>query len=168
MKGRANNAKRNKLLTRIAPLLLCLSCLNRELHAQSFVPARDGLVGWWRGQSDRVAEQNGNNGTLLGDTTYAPGMVGQAFTFDGNRDGVLVGNPASLQLQDFTIEAWVKRSSTSQVSASSIFGQIVGYGSGGYVFGFFNDGHLFLSENGVSSVSSTGVITDTNWHHVAV
>jgi hypothetical protein len=36
------------------------------------------------------------------------------------------------------------------------------------VVGFFSDGRLFLSRNGVDSVNSTNSITDTNWHHIAV
>jgi len=42
--------------------------------------------------------------------------VGQAFEFDGNGDGVTVGNPANLRLQTFTIETWIKRSSSTVVS----------------------------------------------------
>src|SRR5207244_13279262 len=37
----------------------------------------------------------------------------------------------------------------------------------GDVLGFFDDGHLYFSKPGVSFVSSTFQITDTNFHHVA-
>jgi hypothetical protein len=127
-----------------------------------------GLVSWWRAESNTVDSASGNGGTVGGDSAYASGRVGQAFQFDGNGDGILVGNPPSLQLQSLTVEAWIKRTSTTQVSASSLFGEIIGYGAGGYVVGFFSDGRLFLSRNGVDSVNSTNSITDTNWHHIAV
>jgi choice-of-anchor C domain-containing protein len=132
------------------------------------VPAPVGLVSWWTGNGNANDIAGGNNGTLQGNATFAEGDVGQGFTFDGNGDGVRIGNPPNLQLQTFTIEAWVKRSSATQVSASSIYGEIVGYGWEGYVFGFRNDGRLFLSKNAVSEVDSTTTITDTNWHHVAI
>ena len=45
-------------------------------------------------------------GTLAGNTTYGAGMVGEGFAFDGNSGAVQLGNAASLQLQDFTIEGW--------------------------------------------------------------
>src|SRR2546429_3760890 len=160
--------ERTILLTRVAQLILCLICLNTGLRAQTCVSPPAGLVSWWRGEGDTTDTPGGNNGALQGNTAYVPGLVGQAFSFDGNRDGVLIGNPTSLQLQDFTIETWVKRSSSSQISGSAAFGEIVGYGSGGYVFGFFSDGHLLLSQNGVSDVASLGAVADTNWHHVAV
>ena len=62
-------------------------------------------------------------------SAYAPGKVGQAFVFDGSGDGVVVGNPANLQLQNFTIEAWVKRGSANQASLSPGGGMIFAYGT---------------------------------------
>jgi len=126
------------------------------------------LVSWWPGGANTTDIVGGNSGGLRGNASYADGKVGQAFQFDGNGDGVLIGNPANLRLQNFTIEGWIKRGSAGQVSASSIFGEIVGYGSGGYVFGFLSDGRLFLSKNGVSEVHSARPIADTTWRHVAV
>ena len=60
-----------------------------------------------------------NNGTVaeFGTFGYGPGMVGQAFVSNGiHRYRVDVGNPTSLQLQDFTIEAWIKRTSPTDIS----------------------------------------------------
>src|ERR1035441_8776533 len=66
-----------------------------------------GLVGWWRGESNAVDQAGTSNGTLVGNTGYGTGRVGQAFVFDGSGDAVSVGNRTNLQLQNFTIEAWV-------------------------------------------------------------
>jgi len=93
--------------------------------------------------------------------------VGLGFVFDGSGDAVRVGNPTSLQLQDLTVEAWIKRNSTSQVSLDAGGGVIFGGGIGGYALGFFDDGHVYLSKPGGPFVSSTFQITDTNFHHVA-
>src|ERR1044071_6418739 len=78
--------------------------------------APSGLVSWWKAESNALDAAGSNTGTLIGNTTYGAGRVGQAFVFDGSGDAVSVGNPANLQLQDFTIEAWVKRGSSSVAS----------------------------------------------------
>src|SRR5688572_5957497 len=72
-------------------------------------PPPSGLVSWWRGQTNALDASDGNHGTLVGNTSYGAGRVAQAFVFDGGGDAVDVGNPTNLQLQNFTIEAWVKR-----------------------------------------------------------
>jgi hypothetical protein len=50
-----------------------------------------------------------HDGTLVGDATYAPGMVGQAFSLDGDGDYVSIPNSSDWDLQgDFTIDLWVR------------------------------------------------------------
>src|SRR5262249_34071872 len=128
-----------------------------------------GLVGWWKGEGNTLDQGGTNNGTLAGNTTYGPGRVGQGFVFDGNGDGVLIGNPAALQLQNFTIETWIRRSSTSAVSYG-IFGNgvIFGYGQDGYGLYLGPTGQPALSKINVNEVTSSQSITDTNFHHLAV
>jgi hypothetical protein len=75
-------------------------------------------VSWWRAESNTVDSVDSNHGTLTGNAIFGAGRVGQGFVFDGNGDGVRIGNPTNLQLQNFTIEAWIKRSSSSVVSLS--------------------------------------------------
>src|SRR5438309_259622 len=117
------------------------------------VPAASGLVDWWKGD---------------GNATFAPGLVGQAFSFDGVSDGVVIGNPANLQLQDFTIEAWIKRASSSNTTFGPYHGAaIFAYSTGGYGLTIADDGHLFLTKVWNSNVGSTLTVSDTNWHHVA-
>src|SRR5207245_815668 len=60
-----------------------------------------GLVSWWRGQGNALDETGSNHGTLAGNTSFGPGRVGQAFVLDGNGDGVSLGNPTHLQVQNF-------------------------------------------------------------------
>ena len=127
-----------------------------------------GLVSWWPGEGNALDSSGTNHGTLIGNVTNAAGRVGQAFSFDGNGDAVRVGNPVNLQLQDFTIEAWVKRSSTTLASLNAGGGIIFGYGFGGYNFAFSDDGHPVFGKVGVSQVTSTSQITDITFHHVAV
>lgn len=138
------------------------------LSAPPCTPPPTNLVGWWKAEGNALDNAGTNNGTLEGGVTYVPGEVGQAFGFNGNGEGVVVGNPASFHLQNFTIDAWIQRSSTTKASLSTGGGLFFSYGSGGYGFGISDNGQLFLTYVGVSSVSPTVSITDTNWHHVAV
>src|SRR5207248_9700950 len=94
------------------------------------VPPASSLVNWWKGEGNANDEIGASNGTLGGNATFAPGLVGQAFRVDGDGDSVLVGNPSSLQLQTLTIEAWVKRSNATKATSDvSGVGVIFGYGS---------------------------------------
>jgi hypothetical protein len=130
-----------------------------------------GLVSWWPGSGAATDIADGNNGTLVGNTAFATGKVGSAFTFDGDQDGVLVGNAVNLQLQNFSIEAWVKRASSSVLSFNGDGGGTlfaVGRGGGGYILFLSPSGFLSLGKLQVNFVTSSAQIADTNWHHVAV
>ncbi|MBE0544962.1 MAG: immunoglobulin domain-containing protein [Verrucomicrobia bacterium] len=133
-------------------------------------PPASGLVSWWPGAGNALDIVGGNNGVLTGHTAYAVGKVGQGFVFDGNTDAVVLGNPASLRLQTFTIEAWVRRASTAYVSSGpGIDGCIFGYGGGGYGFALDRiSGRPMLTRIGASSVAANVSIADTNYHHLAV
>jgi len=125
-------------------------------------------VSWWRGDGNPLDEIGTNHGILIGNTILGPGTVRQGFLFDGNGDAVRVGNPAELQLQDLTIEAWVKRSSASAASLSSFLGFVFAYGNGGYGLGIQNNGVLMFTRVGVDNVTSDPILTDTSFHHIAV
>jgi uncharacterized repeat protein (TIGR02543 family) len=128
-----------------------------------------GLVGWWKGDGNSIDAIGTNSGTVSGNTGFSAGIVGEAFSFDGDRDSVVLGNPAALRLQDFAIEAWIKRANTNLASLdTSQVGSIFGYGYGGYTFVLSDGGQLSLGKVGFSAVTSTRSVTDTNWHHVAV
>ena len=127
-----------------------------------------GLVAWWPGNGTAEDIVGTNNGTLDG-VSFAPGKVGSGFNLTATRTGVSVGNPASLQLQDFTIETWIKRSSAETITLDvfSTAGFFTCYW-GGYSLGIMSDGRLFLSKVGYSGAIATAAVTDTNFHHVAV
>jgi hypothetical protein len=73
-----------------------------------FIPPA-GMVSWWTADGDADDVIGTNHGTLQNGTTYAAGMVGQAFSFDGVDDYVEVPHAASLDLTGgMTLEAWVE------------------------------------------------------------
>ncbi len=89
------------------------------------VPAPSGLVSWW--DADSVSGttafdiQGGNDGTLQNGATFAPGLVGQAFSFDGVNDHILVGT-ASVNNNQGTVDAWVLHSDTSTFQDNMVVG----------------------------------------------
>jgi hypothetical protein len=132
-------------------------------------PTPTGLVGWWQAEGSAVDAISGNSGGLVGDASFALGKVGQAFALDGNGDGILLNNVAGLQLQDFTIEAWIKRSSTTMVSSGvGVEGLVFCSALNGYDFGLDGSGLPFFGKTGVDEVKGGTGIIDTSFHHLAV
>ena len=170
-----------KVLSTGFVMLAALATATPQTQGSSCTPPPAGLVSWWPGEGNANDVVGGNNGAWAGTgslNTYAPGMVSQAFVFDGtHRDRVDVGNPTSLQLQDFTIETWVKRSSATVASLDENFADgsiagpgafIFGYGAGGYGLFLFDTGEVGLTKNSDGDTHVPPAVTDTNWHHVAV
>ena len=68
-----------------------------------------GVVSWWPAERDALDLYGRNNGVLIGGTTFAPGIVGNAFTYDGIDDFVVAPDITVLDtLQRLSVEAWVK------------------------------------------------------------
>jgi hypothetical protein len=140
--------------------------------AASCPPPPSGLVGWWPADATPEDVVGGNDGTNDG-ATFVPGMVNEAFRFDGSTSAVMIGNPAAMQLQTFSIVAWVTRADTTVAGNGALpsanTGELFCYGSGGYCLGLEGNGKLFLSKVGASLVESTGAtVADLSPHLVAV
>ncbi len=84
----------------------------------SCVPLLPGLVGWWPGDGSMSDVVGGNDATLHGGATFAPGLVGQAFALDGAGDFVSVPNDPALNVGtgDFTVTWWVMFNDTKGTS----------------------------------------------------
>lgn len=71
------------------------------------IPPPANMVSWWTGDGHPNDIQDGNNGTFAANT-YAAGMVGQAFSFDGADDYVVIPNGIiNYTARNFTVDAWV-------------------------------------------------------------
>jgi hypothetical protein len=151
------------------PIPPCTTPTPTPSATPSCAPPPPNMVSWWPGDGDANDIQDSNNGTLIGDTAYASGFIGQEFVLDGNGDGVVIGTAPNLQLQDFTIEMWIKRASTTIATYGTDPAAVLfGYGEGGYALGIFNDGRLFLTRVGIDEIHTSAAITCTNYHHIAV
>ena len=82
-----------------------------SLSTPAAVPSPAGLVSWWPGDGNFLDRAGTNNGTGMGGVGFAPGMVGQAFNFNGH-GAVIVADSPSLRFgtSDLTVEAWIQTS----------------------------------------------------------
>ena len=74
-------------------------------------PPADGLIAHWPAEGNANDIAGGNHGTLQGGATFAPGIVGQAFSFDGVDSLVEVPAAADLYQEgstSITVQAWIK------------------------------------------------------------
>jgi RHS repeat-associated protein len=83
-----------------------------------------GIVGWWPGDGNTNDIIGGDNGTLVGGTTFAPGEVVQAFSFTKGIDSVLIPDNPSFHFADFTIEAWVNLQNPLSVKEDAILTKV--------------------------------------------
>jgi hypothetical protein len=132
------------------------------------ISAPPGLVSWWAGDGNSFDYQGGNQGTLNGDTSYAPGKVREAFNFDGDGDYVSITEDGSLDLQDgnFSVDAWV-------YLRSSKLHYILGKNdclTNSYALSVNELNRVVfnvISSAGDEPLESAEPITLNGWHHVA-
>jgi len=93
-------------------------------------PAPSGLVSWWRAENDANDSVGNHNGTLFNGVGFAGGEVGQAFSFNGNNQAVVIPYSPSLVSTQYSMEAWVKPTSqvTTEDGQEVIFGESYGFG----------------------------------------
>ena len=130
-----------------------------------------GAVSSWPGDGNTDDIVGGNHGTLRGGATFAPGKVGQAFSFDGVDDYVEVADVPSLDITDsITIYAWIKTSATGDWW--EIIGKVPGFPRPGYVLYVNPDSKIqceIIKEfpNIAGITESTTSIEAGEWHHAA-
>src|SRR5690349_4825346 len=101
----ANKLLRNGLTALVS--LLAIMTVVSSTRAANCDPAPTNLVSWWPAEGTANDSVGNNNGTLQNGAGFAPGIVGQAFTFNGTNQWVDVTNsPALNPTNSFTIEGW--------------------------------------------------------------
>ena len=145
------------------PVVSCLAC----------IAPPPNLVAWWSGDghpSDLTT--NANHGTLQGGATYAPGKVGQAFSFATTSDYVSVPDHPALNFGtgSFSIDAWVRTTAQHTVVVSKTSGGTssnpVGYYlrvSGNAIAYGLADGSQYWAGAAITSVA----LNDGQWHLLA-
>ena len=142
----------------------------------SSAPVPSGILVWYRAENNVLDYEGLVNGTDVGGISYGTGEVANCFVFpSGGGKYNSLGTPAALKISTFTIELWRKRAVAGETGSPG-YGQLVSWGNGGWNFfeygtfgGGAKNGHLAVGKSGISVFfeGSTGLPSDTNWHHVA-
>ena len=127
-----------------------------------------GIVSWWPGEGNANDVVGPNDGTRVNGATFASGKVGQAFSFNDVDAFVEVGVMNIGDLQQLTIETWVKLDAflalgqrfVSLSSGTPLEKAVLNYSGGELKFSMTIDGSLLGISVGV--VLQVGV-----FHHVA-
>ena len=145
----------------------------RAFEAGAIEPP-SGLVSWWPGDGSTGDIIGTADGTLVGDATFASGLVGQGFSFDG-AGYVTMPDAANLNITgDVTIDLWA--SSTATGTLRELFlkgaGAITGVGDAptAYQIALLSDNTMragFESDVLHEMIPSTQTVTDSEFHHYA-
>ena len=97
------------------PLIKCLLAM---ALSTAFIPAfadppcgppPPGLTNWWAGEGNAEDSRGSANGTISGGVSFVPGIIGQAFRFDGTSGLIDLGsNVGNFGTSDFSIVYWVR------------------------------------------------------------
>jgi hypothetical protein len=129
------------------------------------------MVSWWPGDGNANDIQGGNNGALQNGATFAPGKVGQAFSFDGGDDAVEVQPNSNLNLTAaLSIDAWVNPSDIS--NDRGIVEKTVGGGVNTQYLLFLQGGSVVFRLIKVPGVEHATLVSDVlvplnTWTHIA-
>lgn len=136
------------------------------------VPLVPGAKTWLQAEGDARDILSGNDGLLGNGTTFGPGMVGQAFSFDGTDDYVEIPDAGTAPGQQaFSIETWFKFNSFPDSQTQVVFTDGVTETST-YSFWYSSGNgqlaaHLSLDGGGTSFL--LGAFNDTSrFHHFAL
>ncbi|MBI4713328.1 MAG: DUF2341 domain-containing protein, partial [Planctomycetes bacterium] len=143
--------------------------------ANTFIREIDGgqpvKGAWTLDDNAQDTSGNANHGTLNGGMGYTAGKFGSAGQFDGTNDYVSKTSGVSGigGTNQFTVEAWVKRSSTGAYHTIWGMGDTSGWDSLLLRINPGNTISLYVY-NGVdagNSLTTTNTFTDTtSWHHI--
>ncbi|MBP9109195.1 MAG: VCBS repeat-containing protein [Pyrinomonadaceae bacterium] len=134
-------------------------------------PPPPNMTQWWPGDGNAndIQGPTFENGTLNG-ATFEPGLVDQAFSFDGVNDYVDVGGtPIELASSPFTVDFWMKTPDASHVAHAYLVGKSHPDGGLGWDIRVANNAITVVGVNGWSAnITSDASITPNAWHHVGL
>jgi len=132
--------------------------------------APTGLISWWPGDGHAQDVVDGNHGTMENGAGFAPGMVLEAFSFDGVNDYVQVGASQNLVLTtEFTIDFWIFPTGPG---GAPINGGVIVNKEGEYEIHRYTDGTIrpaiANAVPGWTSINTGFVAPVGEWTHIAL
>ena len=127
------------------------------------------LVALWSGDGNATDSISANNGTLVGDMSFAAGKVGQAFSFNGRNGYVSIPDSPSLHAfaGSITVMAWIR---VNRTTTNPDWVWIVTKGNSSWELQCTVYAKtVTFNATGTSNTSLTGNrdVNDGQWHHVA-
>jgi hypothetical protein len=135
-------------------------------------PPPAGLVSWWPGDGDASDIQNANPGGLGGGASFAPGIVGQAFSFDGVDGHVNAGGSTTLTPPSITVDFWMNaRSVRSNFTHPMSHWGHQDFNLSSWIFQYAPEQTIFFCvvsvTQGQACAGPTAFIPFNRWHHLA-
>ncbi len=138
-------------------------------------PMPDGMVGWWPGEGNAndVMGPTFEDGTLINGVTFAPGVVNQAFVFDGADDYVEVPQSEGIEFTRISLSFWFKLNELDRIhELVNKFGpegsNTISYGS---EVGTNNHACFRISTDGslstLTDLCTTSSLSAGQWYHFA-
>ena len=148
-------------------LFLCLALVlgtTWAIPASSANP-KDALIGYWKLDGDTLDSSGlGNHGTAMGSPVFEQGLFEQAMYFDGTQDYLVIDSVADdFTNNDLTLSAWIK--TEDKGGWQWWFSCNTATGGNTIILGLIN-GQITVHQGAVV-VTSTTVVNDLQWHHVA-
>ncbi|TWT82214.1 hypothetical protein CA13_36750 [Planctomycetes bacterium CA13] len=112
---------------------------------------------------------NDYHGGPTGNTTFATGVHGQAFSFDGNNDDIRIANSSDLEPAILTVSLWLKIPDTVGIQRLIIDSSHGFVDQKGWALQTNPDGSIALvfgDDSTFHVVSSTTLIDDDQFHHI--
>jgi hypothetical protein len=153
-------------------LLLAAAACAALLLAGASHTAGAGLVAAYsfdEGTGSVAGDLSGNgNAGAVSNATWTTGRYGGALSFNGTSSSVNLPALGTFYSGGFTLEAWVKKASTTQVD-KAVVGSWTGDGGGPMVWIDHIQGHYYLTLNkGLSNYLDSGATPNAGtWQHVA-
>ena len=119
-------------------ILLLTFTLAGNATAQTCIQPPANLVSWWPGDANADDIIGTNNGTLHNGVTFVPGIVGQAFSFNGVDQFIELPSTNALYnpVTGFTWDAWVRPAALGEMvvlgAADHINCEDIALGIGGF------------------------------------
>lgn len=146
-----------RMLAVLLPVFFLMATLNIHPVSTQGGCTPPGLIAWWPGEGNANDVVNSYHGTLMNGATFTSGMIGKAFSLDGNDDYVDV--PGISAPMDKPYVLWIRID-----SHPGVYNTLIEFGNDAPWFGVLSSGAVELFSN---NPRTTLILNTGQWYHVA-